>query len=200
VNFLEAHRLATSFAGGPNLQFLFGISGGSEKLDVFFRAVGAKRGRSLQIRALAFNTLGQTLLAEPVPGELEIFLLFPWDFVPDADWRSGLPSSPLDLAALQDRAQALARRIERRPMARILYVPAPVPPLFANLATTANLEIWLATLAGALGADFLPRLISAATVREERNFASCGAPTTMLWCLLAVPSAHALWACPRRAA
>jgi FkbH-like protein len=171
VNFLEAHRLATSFAGGPNLPFLFGISGGSEKLDIFLRAVGAKRGRSLQIRTLPFNTLGQTLLTEPVSGELEIFLLFPWDFVPDADWRSGLPSSPLDLAALQDRAQALARRIERRPMARILYVPAPVPPLFANLATTANLEIWLATLAGGLGADFLsPEVFSLA------SYLSTGSP------------------------
>jgi FkbH-like protein len=42
-------------------------------------------------------------------------------------------------------------------MARIFYVPAPLPPLFANPATTANLEIWLATLAASLGADFLAR-------------------------------------------
>jgi FkbH-like protein len=171
VNFLEAHRLATGFAGGPRLHFLFGISGGSEKLDVFFRAAGAKRGRSVQIRTLPFNTLGQTLLAEPAAGELEIFLLFPWDFVSEADWRSGLPTSAPDLAALQDRAQALGRWIERRRMARILYVPAPVPPLFANPATTASLEIWLATLAGACGADFLaPEVFSLA------SYLSTGSP------------------------
>jgi FkbH-like protein len=171
VNFLEAHKLASGFAGGPTLQFLFGVSGGSEKLAVFFTAAGAKCGRSVQIRTLPFNTLGQTLLADPVSGEVEILLLFPWDFVPEADWRSGFPSSGLDLAALQDRAEAIGRRIERRRMARILYVPAPVPPLFADPAATANLAIWLATLAGALGADFLaPGVFSLA------SYLSTGSP------------------------
>ena len=67
MNFLEAHRLVASFPGGPNLQFLFGISGATEKLTVFLAAAGAKRGRSVRIRTLPFNTLGQTLLTEPVP-------------------------------------------------------------------------------------------------------------------------------------
>ena len=171
VNFLEAHKLASSFAGGPALQFLFGISGATEKLTVFLAAAAAKRGRSVQLRTLPFNTLGQTLLAEPVTGELEIFLLFPWDFVPEADWRSGLPSSALELEGLQERAQTLGRRLERRALARILYVPAPVPPIFANPAATAKLEIWLATLAGALGADFLiPEVFSLA------SYLSTGSP------------------------
>jgi FkbH-like protein len=161
VNFLEAHRLVANFAGGPTLKFLFGVSGTSEKLTVFFSAAGAKRGRAVQVRTLPFNTLGQMLLAESAPGELEIFLLFPWDFVPEADWRSGVPSSALNLGGLQDRAHALARRIERRQEARLLYVPAPLPPLFSNPATTANLEIWLAALAGAIGADFIePEIFS----------------------------------------
>jgi FkbH-like protein len=156
VNFLEAHRLAAGFTGGPNLHFLFGISGAADKLDVFFKAVGAKRGRSVQIRTLAFNTLGQTLLADPVPGEQEVLLLFPWDFVPEADWRSGLPRSPLDPAALQVGAQAVGARIRRRPLTRLLYVPASVPPLFADPRSTANLEIWLATFASSLGAQLMP--------------------------------------------
>ena len=171
VNFLEAHRLAASFAGGPTLDFLFGVSGTSEKLPVFFAAAGAKRGRSVRIRSLPFNTLGQTLLAEPLAGEREVFLLFPWDFVPEADWRSGLPSSALDLTALQDRAQSIGRQIERRKLARILYVPAALPPLFANPATTANLEIWLATLASALGADLLAR-----EVFSLASYLSTGSP------------------------
>jgi FkbH-like protein len=171
VNFLEAHRLATSFGGGPMLQFLFGISGGAEKLDVFFKAAAAKRGRSVQIRTLSFNTLGQTLLAEPVTGELEIFLLFPWDFVPEADWRSGLPTTALDLAAVHERAQTLADRVDRRRMARILYVPAPFPPLFADPATTANLETWLAALASAHSAELLsPEVFSLA------SYLSTGSP------------------------
>ena len=58
--------------------------------DVVVRVV---RGRSLEIRTLPFNTLGQTLMAEPRPGEREVFVLFPWDLVPESDWRSGIDAS-----------------------------------------------------------------------------------------------------------
>ena len=178
MNFLEAYRLTASFAGGPSLQFLFGVSGATEKLAVFFTAAGAKRGRSVHVRTLPFNTLAQTLLTEPVSGELEIFLLFPWDFVPEADWRSGLPTSNLDVVALQARAEALGGRLERRRTAKLLYVPAPILPFFANPATTANLETWLAKLVAALGADFLaPEVFSLA------SYLSTGSPFagTHLW-------------------
>jgi len=146
------------------LKLLFGISGACDKLGVFFRAAGAKRGRSVQIRTVPFNTLWQALLTEPVAGESEIFVLFPWDFVPETDWRSGLPSSSVDLAALQDRAQGFGRQIKRRSSARILYVPAPIPPIFADPASTANLQICVGNLASALGADFLaPEVFSLAS-------------------------------------
>lgn len=170
MNFLEAHRLTSTFTGGPALKFLFGISGGSEKLGVFLSAAAAKRGRSAQIRTLPFNTLGQTVLTEPLPRELEIFLLFPWDLVPEADWRSGLPSSALDQMGLQDRAQTLAHRLESRPSVRILYVPAAIPPIFSDPTTGRNFQIWLATLAGALGADFLaPQVFSLASYLSTGN-------------------------------
>jgi FkbH-like protein len=170
VNFLEAHRLASTFAGGPALKFLFATSGGSEKLGVFLSAAAAKRGRSAQVRTLPFNTLGQAILTEPAPGEMEIFVLFPWDFVPEADWRSGFPSYALEPMALQDRAQTLARQLERRRSARFLYVPAPIPPIFHDPTTRGNLQIWLATLAGTVGADFLaPQAFSLASYLSTGN-------------------------------
>jgi FkbH-like protein len=155
VNFLEAHRLASTFAGGPPLEFLLGLSGGAEKLPVFLKAAGAKRGRSVQVRTLPFNTLGQALVAEPVSGEIEVFLLFPWDFVPEADWRSGVPTSAMELTTLQSRAQEIARIISTRRMARLLYVPAALPPIFADVTTTAHLQRWLVALVSAHGAQFL---------------------------------------------
>jgi FkbH-like protein len=156
MSFLEAHRVQASFAGGPSLNFLFAISGAADKLGVFFQAAGAKRGRSAKVRTLPFNTLGQELLSASRPGETEVFLLFPWDFVPEADWRSGFPAVAPAIGDLHDRAENFALKIRGRPAARVLYVPAPLPPVFPNPTDTVNLTVWLATLATSLGAELLP--------------------------------------------
>ena len=169
MNFLEAHRIAASFAGGPPLDFLLGVSGGTEKLRVFLAAAGAKLGRSVNVRTFPFNTLGQNVLAPSTDEGTEVFVLFPWDFVPELDWRSGLPASTLDFGALQQSAQTLANRLQNR-AARILYVPAPIPPAFSDPASAGSLQIWLATLARGIGAAFLaPEVFSLASYLSNGN-------------------------------
>ncbi|MGI9076629.1 MAG: HAD-IIIC family phosphatase [Gemmatimonadaceae bacterium] len=156
MNFLDAHRIVAEFKGGAPLEFLFATSGTPDKLDLFLRATAAKGGHSAQIRTLPFGTLGQTLLTEPVAGEAEVFCLFPWDFIPEADWRSGVPAAPADEDALRSHALATADHIARRKLARVLYIAAPIPPLFANWAAGPNLERWLGSVVQSLGARLLP--------------------------------------------
>jgi FkbH-like protein len=152
MNFLEAHKTLTAFAGGPRLDFLLATSGAIDKLDIFLRAAAAKKGRVAHVRTLPFNTLGQALLSPAIPAEQEVFFLFPWDFVPEADWRSGLPSRVADAAAVRDRARVLAEQLRRRPSARFFYVPAPLPPLFADSTANDDLRLWLSDVAASLGA------------------------------------------------
>ncbi|HKS06208.1 MAG TPA: HAD-IIIC family phosphatase [Gemmatimonadaceae bacterium] len=171
MNFLEAHKLATQFAGGPELRFLFAISGTPDKVDVFLRAHGALHGRSVVARTLPFNTLAQSLLTPAAPGETEVFVLFPWDFVPEADWRSGLGSAAVDLNALRARAQSTADQLARRAGARVLYCAAPVPPLFANPKENAELDAWLTGLAASIGARPLQ-----ASVFSLASYLSNGSP------------------------
>src|SRR5262249_18024454 len=85
----------------------------------------------------------------------EAFLLFPWDFAAELDWRSGVPSAP-DAAAIIDRARANAERIRRRPLARLAYVPAPVPPVFADPDRTREIIATLGGIAAGLGAVEIP--------------------------------------------
>jgi FkbH-like protein len=155
MNFLEAHKLVTNFKGGPPLAFLFGISGTPDKIELFLKAAGAVRGRSLEIRTLPFNTLGQTLMAEPRPGEREVFVLFPWDLVPESDWRSGIDASNLDRERLEAHASAVVDRVRRRPNARIIYIAAPLPPLFPDPANTAHLAGFLSAAVSSAGGDLL---------------------------------------------
>ena len=156
MNFLEAHRIVAGFGGGAPLDFLFATSGTPDTLDLFLRAVAAKRDRTARVRTLPFNTLGQTLATEPVAGETEVFLLFPWDLVPESDWRSGVPSIAPEENALRQRALAAGERIARRKGARVLYIAAQIPPLFPHPAADAGLQSWLGSVARSLGARILP--------------------------------------------
>jgi len=155
LNFLEARRLLDGFTGGPPLPFLFALSGSVEPFDLYLRAAAAKHGRLAVPRVLPFNTLAQSLRREPERGVVEVFLLLPWDFAPEADWRSAALERA-DEQAFRERAMEIEQLLSRRG-ARLLYVPAPLPPLFANHHRNAAFELALESLAVGLGARVLSR-------------------------------------------
>src|SRR2546430_2109352 len=156
MTFLEAQKTVAAFAGGDPLAFLLAMSGTADPLGLFLRAAAARRGRSAAIRTLPFNTLNQTLLAGPTPAELEVFLLLPWDFVPEADWRSGIPAASAAPGELRRRAERIADLLVRRGANRVLYVPATLPPIFSDPTENASLAHWLLSLASSLNARVLP--------------------------------------------
>lgn len=155
MNFLEAHRLVAEFRGGESLPFLFAISGTADPFVLYLKAVAATRGRAADVRLLPFNTLGQTLAAPANAAEREAFLLFPWDLVPEADWRSGVLADEPDETALRERAATTLASLSRRPNARLLYVAAPMLPLWTQSRRNESLGLWLASEAHASGARIL---------------------------------------------
>ena len=155
MNFLEARRVVSTFQGGEPLPFRLALSGTAEPFTLYVRAAAAQRGRAAEMSVLPFNTLAQALRAEADPAVSEVFLLLPWDFAPEADWRSGVPES-VDETALRSRAGETAGLLARRSAARLLYLPAPLPPLFADPARSAAFARSLESLALGLGAGLLP--------------------------------------------
>ena len=156
LSYVEAKRLVTEFKGGESLSFLFAASGTTEPFALFLKAAGAKLDRTVVARTVPFNTLGQLLCQAPVAGEMEIFLLLPWDFAPELDWRSGIPVDPPDETTLRQHALATVDHLARRPRARVLYLPAPVPPLWSDPRRSDALRAWLESLVRGLGARLLP--------------------------------------------
>ena len=155
MNFLEARRVLDAFRGGEALSFALGLSGTGEPFEVYLRAAAAKRGRAAEVRFLPFNTLAQALRQPPDPAVVEVFLLLPWDFVPEADWRSGVAPT-VDERQLRSQGMETAGLLTRRPAASLLYLPAPVPPLCREPAGGAALARWIESLAIGLGARLLP--------------------------------------------
>jgi len=175
VNFLEARRLVSTFQGGPPLPFLFALSGTAEPFALYLQAAAAQRGHAAHARFLPFNTLAQALRVDPDPLITEVFLLVPWDFTPEADWRLGVPEA-VDPEALRARATETASLLARRPQARLLYLPAPLPPLFPDPARGAEFARSLESLALGLGARALP-----ADAFSLGGYLSSGCPVGGTW-------------------
>jgi FkbH-like protein len=167
MNFLDAKRIVAEFGGGPELSLLLAMSGTAEPMQVFLKAAAAERGLAAKVRLLPFNTLQQALRSESVSGGREVFLLVPWDLVPELDWRSGLPAHRLDPEAALASADRVLARITARPAAMV-YLPAPVPPAFADEPTHLALAQALAARAAQAGA----RLLSAESFSLGSYFAS----------------------------
>jgi FkbH-like protein len=155
MNFLDAKRILADFPGGPPLPLLLAMSGTGEPIELYLRAAAAGRGLSARVRLLPFNTLQQALLAEPPAEEREVFLLLPWDLVPELDWRSGVPGERLQPGAALAAADAVLGRLARRPAARLIYLPAPIPPGFADGSTHDSMSAMLAARAADAGARLL---------------------------------------------
>jgi len=155
MSFLDAQKLVSRFTGGPELEFRFAISGTPDPFKLYLEAAGARRGYSVVARFLPFNTLGQAL-AGAAPEIPEVFLLLPWDFVPEADWRSGVPEARSDVGALIAAAERRAETLRARPNAHFLYLPAPVPPLTGHPSSDAVTTLALDRIAAELGARRVP--------------------------------------------
>lgn len=155
MNFLAAQRLVSQFTGGPKLEFLFAISGTPDPFKLYLEAAGAQRGHAVVTHFLPFNTLGQSLASSP-PTIPEVFLLLPWDFIPEADWRSGVPSTRSDSRALIATAEQRAELLRVRPNARFLYLPAPIPPLSGHPSADTVTTLALDRIAAELGAHRVP--------------------------------------------
>ena len=156
MKFLEAKKILAGFEGGPPLELLLAMSGQPEPLDPYLSAAAAERGYEARIRTLPFNTLAQTLHSEPVEGEREVFLLFPWDLLPELDWRSGYPPVPRPVEELVAEATRTLSLVTARENHALVYVEAPAPPILYDEHASAGLPLRLATMVREAAGTILP--------------------------------------------
>ncbi|MBF0214014.1 MAG: HAD-IIIC family phosphatase [Magnetococcales bacterium] len=148
MNYLEAKKwLAIPLEQAQSLPLLLGSSAMVDQLGLFLRAQAAKRSIRVDLDLLPFGTLMQSITLPPIPGRTELFLLFPWDLVPELDWRLGTGPTLADETRLRHEAARRMELLSRRPLARFAYLPAPVPPLLPDHSKNAALTAWLTELA-----------------------------------------------------
>lgn len=146
MRFLEAHRMLTQLQDGKCLNLCLCMSGLITPLTLQLQAEAAKKGYKLDLRSLPFNTLVQHLYHSPNLDEIEVFLLFPWDFCGECNWRTGLNVTPPPIESMLAQAKIITDKLTKRKEARILYVPAPLPPIFSFQAATFALAAGIESL------------------------------------------------------
>jgi len=156
VKFLEARKIVREFTGGEPLSLLLGLSGTAEPLELYLAAAGALRGRALTTRSLPFGTLAQHLRQAGGPERGEVLLLLPWDFAPDADWRSGIPPEAREPAEVERGIEAVGKLLAPWRGSPMFYLPAPFLPLAADPARNAALAARIEAEALHAGARLLP--------------------------------------------
>lgn len=153
--FLEAKKLLATLRDAEKIPFMMCMSGTSDLLEFYLRAHAAKKGVEAKINTLTFGTMAQHLFTEST--SLEIFLLLPWDLAPECDWRSGISKSKVDLNTILARADDIIAKFANRKLARLAYLPAPIPPVYAAWDDNVRLNTELTNLALKQGATLLSK-------------------------------------------
>ena len=155
MKYLEAHKTLLNFTGGTPLSFLLGMSGTSDQLLIFLRAFAATKGFALNVDTFPYGTLIQTISSPQEKTSKEVFVLMPWDFIPELDWRSGFPKKSLHMNALMDKASSVTEKLKKRKIEKILYLPAPTPSLFYDGQKNRKVSSLLTLEAESFCADIL---------------------------------------------
>ena len=155
LTFLEVRRLLKGPLPAGSQDVLVAGSGNLAALEEFIRATSLAKGLGLSVHFLPFNTLGQHLRTPKHSSEREVLFLAPWDFVPEADWRSGIPAAS-DRQSVRVQAETVAAAIADRKPRSVVYLSAPIPPVMPTASENAALQAWMESLAISLGATVLP--------------------------------------------
>jgi FkbH-like protein len=153
---LEARKILREFQGGEALPFLLALSGTAEPLELYLTAAAALRSRDLKLRSLPFGTLAQHLRQPSSPESGEVLLLLPWDFAPDADWRSGVSPEAREPAEIERGIEAMGKLLLARRGRPMFYLPAPFLPLAADPGKNAALGARIQAEALHAGTRLLP--------------------------------------------
>ncbi len=156
LSFLEASKIVVADNNLPTEDFVLAASGQTEKLALFIKAASIQQGFNSSYKTLPFNTLQQYVVSPATTDAHHIFLLFPWDVLPDMDWRSGVTTSEINEGAVFQAIDDFIEKLARFSSKSLLYIPAPAAPVTCNYHFSMALVHHLQASFFKAGATVLP--------------------------------------------
>lgn len=155
VTYLEAQKALRAVSGRQKTTVRMIGSCTLDSICLFTRAAFARSGVNLAIDTIPYGTLHQHLAGVRDDTE-EIAFILPWDLCGPLDWRGGVPKVDAELDLLLDNAEQTMQMLRHRCKEMIVYVDAPVFPVFRNSHDQARLSSGLRAAADAVQAVILP--------------------------------------------
>ena len=146
MKFLETQKILRGFQGGKPTNVYLGMSGLASPLIPFIKAMAAQINIDVEIDTPPFGTLHHAVLTANAK-EKEIYILFPWDILPELDWRTGFPEKEFDFSSLSAQAMDSIKRFAARESAAFVYIQAPTPPFYISEIDRLKFEAMVAASA-----------------------------------------------------
>ena len=154
MSFLEASKLIKDVNELPEQELCIKTSASMHQLNIYLKAVAAKRDINYNIRQIDFGTLKQALFDNKTKRN-DIFILFPWDFLGCLDWRTGFSSYSISLSSAQEEINDFFHLVSSNANENIYYIDAPIPPVTFLHDDFLVLQSQIKFLARSLGAIFV---------------------------------------------
>ncbi len=168
MNFLEAIELNKYNSSNDDIQCSIFMSGLSNPLELYIRGYFSTKGFNLKLKTIPFDSLHQSVINLNTY-ENYIMLVFPWDLVPELNWRSGFPS--FKYRDIDDVNIRLIENLKGFDNVKIFYIPAIFPYMFHNFLNNIELSNRLTSIMLELNARIInPKFFSL------KNFLNIGCP------------------------
>ena len=154
MSFLEASKLIRDVSEFSEQDLCIKTSASMHQLNLYLKAMGAKRDINYNIKQIDFGTLKQNLY-DNKPTKNDIFILFPWDFLGCLDWRTGVPNQSICLTSAQEEINEFFNLVSSNANENIFYIDTPIPPVTSLQDDLLLLRSQIAFLVRSLGAIFL---------------------------------------------
>jgi len=141
LSFLEASKIVAADNELGTESFVLATSGQTEKLEVFIKAASIQRGFNSDYKILPYNTLQQYVASPSFIETHHVFVLFPWDVIPEGDWRSGVTLREINEKEISLGVNNFIGKLKQFSSRSVLYVPASMLPLTCNLGISHFFEL-----------------------------------------------------------
>jgi HAD superfamily phosphatase (TIGR01681 family) len=142
VKYLEAFDIVDNckYKKKKNLNIISSFN--SDPLNLFTKAIFAKKKINLKIYNNQFNTLKQTLIKIKPNKNLNLVLLCPWDFCEKLNWRFGIDSKINYFNEVNNDIKFLTELIiSKKKFLKVVFFDLPIPETLINLGENKKLSI-----------------------------------------------------------
>ena len=152
----------------------------TDPLDIFIKAFFLKKKIDIQIYRNSFNTLNQVLLTENFEKDTldyKTIILFPWDFIPDLDWRTGINKKNKKYENFDLKVKNLSNILKRIKKSKVsmLYFNFPVPEILINENENSKLRYNLISKA-----NIFSNIVNKEKIFDLEKYVDIGCPFNSL--------------------